>query len=109
MNENCDAQVPTPANLDRWQEELGFTGTLLTDPAREVYSAYADANSCGSGPTGCSNAVSVLIDRTMTIRHFGSTYACGRGDGNMCGMGGVQNDPDCVAGMLEQIEDLLAE
>ena len=109
MNENCDAGVPTASNLDRWQDELGFDAIMLTDPLREIYDAFVKANDCQPGMMGCSNAVTALIDKNMRIRHFGSTYACGRGDGNSCGNEGVENDPECIEQELDQILALLAE
>ncbi len=113
MNEDCDRNPPTSSDLDRWQDELGFEATLMTDPLRDVYSAYADANGCasggGPGGDGCSNAVTIIIDKQMRIRHFGSTYACGTGMGNTCGGVGDPGDQECLDEVLDVLLELAAE
>ena len=112
MNENCTRQPPAPSDLDRWQTELGFDAQMLTDPLRDVYGDYADANGCAPGSPGsdgCSNAVTVVIDKTMRIRHFGSTYLCGTGAGNSCGGSGQFGDVGCLDETLTLLQDLAAE
>ena len=77
-------------------EPLGSESSETASRIREVYDAYVEANDCptGSGPgSGCSNAVTVLIDRQMRIRQFGATYECGFGLGNYCGVAGMQSNP----------------
>jgi hypothetical protein len=114
MTENCSRQPASASELAPWATELKFTAVLLTDPAREVYNAYAQANNCqhsSPGGPGCSNAVTVIIDKTMRVRYFGTTYQCGVGDGSRCGS--PANIPDstaqCLAGVLTEIKKLLAE
>jgi len=71
MHENAERQVPTPANLERWQDELNFAGDImLLDYEREVIDGYIDAN---PGPR-YTQAVTVFIDRHMRIRKVGATY-----------------------------------
>ena len=113
MNEDCDRNPPSPSDLDRWQSELGFDATMMTDPLRDVYGDYADANGCesgmGPGGDGCSNAVTIIIDKHMRIRHFGSTYECGTGSGNMCGESGSVGDAMCIEEVLILLQELLEE
>ena len=114
MTENCNSQPATAAELPDWQSELNFDAVLMTDPGRDVYTDYAVANNCmsggGVGGPGCSNAVSVIIDKQMVIRHFGTTYECGRGEGSC---GSTPEIPDETAECLDQtlnlMLDLLAE
>lgn len=115
MTENCNSQPATASELPDWQSELNFEGVLMTDPARAVYNQYALANNCmmggGVGGPGCSNAVSVLIDKQMRVRHFGTTYACGAGEGSSCG--GATNISDetamCIDETLAEILTMLDE
>lgn len=115
MTENCDGQPATGDELADWQAELDFEAVLMTDPAREVYDGYADANNCeaggGVGGPGCSNAVTVLIDRQMRVRYFGSTYECGAGDGSSCGETAMisPDTAECLQGSLDQMLALLDE
>lgn len=112
MNENCTKNPPTANDLNKWQSELGFQGIMLTDPLRSVYTDYANANGCAPsspGGPGCSNAVTVVIDKKMKIRHFGRTYLCGKGDGNTCGKPGQINDASCQDEVLTLINQLLVE
>ena len=113
MTENCDRQPATASELPDWQSELNFDGVLMTDPGRTVYNQYADANNCGmgGGGMGCTNAVSVLIDKQMVVRHFGSTYECGMGDGSMCGSPATITEESamCLDESLQLVLDLLAE
>lgn len=115
MTENCDKQPATASELSDWQSELQFDAVLMTDPARTVYQQYADANGCeaggGVGGPGCSNAVSVIIDKEMRIRHFGTTYACGNGEGSSCGeTPNISSDTAmCIDETLTEILELLAE
>lgn len=114
MTENCDGQPATAAELPDWQSELNFEAVLMTDPGRDVWSAYADANGCENSPPGgdgCSNAVTVLIDRQMQVRYFGATYNCGTGDGSQCGETATISDEtaQCLQGTLDEVLALLAE
>ncbi len=112
MNENCAKNPPTNGDLDKWKSELGFEGIQLTDPLRSVYTDYAQANGCAHsapGGPGCSNAVTVVIDKKMKIRHFGATYKCGAGNGNSCGKPGKINNASCQDEVLTLINQLLAE
>ena len=115
MTENCGGAPASASELEPWQAELNFESVLLTDPAREIYNAYAEANDCqmggGPGGPGCSNAVTVLIDKNMVVRYFGRTYECGTGDGSTCG--GPANIPpetaQCLDAALTDIQSLLSE
>lgn len=115
MTENCDGQPATGSELADWQAELGFEGVLVTDPAREVFDAYAEANACeaggGPGGDGCSNAITVLIDKQMRVRYFGSTYTCGTGEGNACGEDAMisSDTAACLQGTLDEMLALLEE
>ena len=114
MTENCSSQSATADELPAWQSELMFDAVLMTDPVREVYQQYADANGCEDSPPGgpgCSNAVSVLIDKQMRIRHFGTTYACGTGEGSQCGEYPMisADTAACIDETLTEIQALLAE
>jgi hypothetical protein len=114
MTENCNSQPATADELPDWQMELDFEAVVMTDPVREVYQQYADANGCEDTPPGgpgCSNAVSVLIDKQMRIRHFGPTYACGTGEGSQCGLYPNISDTTamCIDETLTEIQALLAE
>lgn len=114
MTENCSGQPATGRELADWQSELEFEGVLITDPARDVYNAYADANDCEPtmpGGPGCSNAVTVLIDRDMRVRYFGSTYTCGTGEGSQCGDSAMisTETAECLGQTLEEILALLDE
>lgn len=112
MNENCSRNPPSASDLDRWPSELGFQAVLMADPLRTVYSDYATANGCANSPPGgpgCSNAVTVIIDKHMRIRYFGRTYICGTGSGNQCGSPGVINDPTCQRAALDVMLQALSE
>ena len=114
MTENCASSPAAPSELADWQAELDFEAILMTDPAREVWDAYAEANDCGPTPVGgpgCSNAVTVLIDKQMRIRQFGETYSCGTGDGSSCGSpANIPPDTaECLNETLVEIQNLLAE
>ncbi len=70
---HADKQKGPPSSfaLDRWQQELDFYGdAMLLDFGREVMDAYMDAN---PGPK-YTQAVTVIIDRDLTIRRVGGTY-----------------------------------
>lgn len=114
MTENCSRQPAVRTELARWAQELNFTGILVTDPVRKVYNAYAQANNCqhsSPGGPGCSNAVTVMIDKTMRVRYFGRTYLCGTGGGSRCRQ--AANIPSqtrqCLQGALTEMKKLLAE
>ena len=114
MTENCKSQPARSTELAPWAAELKFTGVLMTDPVRKVYNSYANANNCtksGPGGPGCSNAVTVLIDKKMRVRYFGATYKCGTGDGSRCGSAAnlPSSTRQCLAGALTEIKKLLAE
>lgn len=114
MTENCDGQPATGSELADWQAELDFEGVLTTDPARDVYNVYADANDCeptAPGGPGCSNSVVVLIDRDMRVRYFGSTYTCGTGEGSQCGDSAMISieTAECLGQTLDEILALLDE
>ena len=115
MTENCTRQPATASELPDWQSELDFEAVLMTDPARMVYGAYADANDCpdggGVGGPGCTNAVSVIIDKQMRVREFGTTYACGSGDGSSCGGPATisESTAACIDETLVTLKELLAE
>ncbi len=114
MTENCASSPATAGELAPWQAELDFDAVLMTDPLRDVYNAYADANNCeptSPGGPGCSNAVTVLIDKEMRIRHFGATYECGTGEGSRCGEAAniSEQTAQCLDEALVTMQALLAE
>lgn len=115
MTENCSDQPAVAGDLANWQAELDFEAVLMTDPGRDIWTAFAEANDCelggGVGGPGCSNAVTVLIDREMRIRHFGTTYACGAGEGSNCGESAMisSETAECLQGALDEIVALVDE
>lgn len=69
--QNLEGGEPVGSNLDRWQDEVGFTGTaMMLDYGKVVFDLYAQAN---PGPT-YSNAVTVIIDKEGVIADVKGTY-----------------------------------
>ncbi|MCA9664138.1 MAG: hypothetical protein KC503_01075 [Myxococcales bacterium] len=114
MTENCQRQPASASELAPWASELAFDAVLVTDPVRQVYNAYASANNCqpsAPGGPGCSNAVTVIIDKTMRVRYFGRTYLCGTGENSRCGEAPniSASTKQCLQGALGEMQKLLAE
>ncbi len=85
MTESNDMVEPTADDLNTWETELGLDCTMLGDPGWAVMEAYIEANP----DVTINNAVTVILDRSMTIRHV-------RGEA----------DPNVS---LEELQALLAE
>jgi hypothetical protein len=72
MNEDVDGDEPDGDDLSRWRQHHGFEAdALLLDPDWLVMDSYAEAN---AGQT-YTQAITVIIDKQMRIRHVGGTYA----------------------------------
>ncbi|MEM6991381.1 MAG: hypothetical protein AAF721_12810 [Myxococcota bacterium] len=71
MWQNLEGGEPVGSNLQRWQDEVGFTGTaMLLDYGMSLMNEYADAN---PGPQ-YTNSLTVMIDKTGVIRDVNGTY-----------------------------------
>lgn len=71
MHADTDNGPADPEDLELWQTYHGFEAdALLMDNGRNVIDGYIDAN---PGPT-YTEAVTVIIDKEMRIRHVGGTY-----------------------------------
>lgn len=70
MTENNDMVDPESQDLNGWQVQLDLDCTMLADPGWETLNIYVDANPDNE----IGNAVTLLIDRTMTIREVRGAY-----------------------------------
>ena len=70
MTENNSMGDPEPQDLNGWQVELDLECTMVGDPGWETLNIYVEANPDNE----IGNAVTLLIDRSMTIREVRGAY-----------------------------------